>query len=134
MAAEQPFSVLVVDDEPSVLVTYRLILQQEGYDVTAAGTSTDALQALEARPYDLLLCDLSLEQKQSGFDVIATARVRYPAMRCALLTGYASKEIGDRALQNGIAVLFKPIDIEEFLQTIAKLAKEKYDEAKTSGR
>lgn len=134
MPAPVKFTVLVVDDEPSVLVTYRLILEQEGYQVDVAGTSVEALQSLEDHPYDLLLCDLSLEQNQSGFDVIDTALRRYPGLRCALLTGYASKDVSDRALQRGISVLFKPIDIDEFLQTISKLAKEKYDQAKTSGR
>lgn len=134
MPAPAKFTVLVVDDEPSVLVTYRLILEQEGYEVAVAGTSIEALQALEGHSYDLLLCDLSLEQNQSGFDVIDSALRRYPGMRCALLTGYASKDVSDRALQRGISVLFKPIDIDEFLQTISKLAKEKYDQAKTSGR
>lgn len=125
MTAPEKFSVLVVDDEPSVLVTYLLILQQQGYDVTAVATSVEALQALARRSFDLLLCDLSLERQQSGFDVIDATRARYPATRCVLLTGYAGKDVSDRALHKGVTVLFKPIEIEEFLQIIARLAQEK---------
>jgi CheY-like chemotaxis protein len=125
MTTPARFSVLVVDDEPSVLVTYLLILQQQGYDVTAVATSAEALQALSRRSFRLLLCDLSLERQQDGFEVIAAARARCPATRCVLLTGFAGKDVGDRALQQGVTVLFKPIEIEEFLRIIARLAQEK---------
>src|SRR5436189_5139577 len=118
--------ILVVDDEPSVLLTYRLLLQQKGYTVTAVLTAHDAMAELE-KPggYDLLLCDLSLEEQRNGFDVIAFARERTPALPAALLTGYATVESAERAEADKISVLFKPIDIEQFFSTIATLLGEK---------
>src|ERR1051326_923695 len=106
-------SILVVDDEASVLFTYRMILEQQGYAATAAATCAEALKLLEQREYNLLLCDLSLEEKHSGFEVFDFARGRYGNARCVLLTGYASQDAIDRAEREGISVLFKPIDIEE---------------------
>ena len=114
-------SVLVVDDEASVLTTYRLILQQQGYEVVAAATSKEALEALKGRDFDLVLCDFSLEQQHSGFEVIDAARKKDPQVPCVLLTGYATLDTADQAKQNGIEVLFKPIDIAEFLNTTAVL-------------
>ena len=111
--------ILVVDDEPSVLATYRMILQQKGYDPVAATSSAQARTAIDHERLDLLLCDLSLEEKNTGFQVIEYARRIQPALPSVLLTGYATKVIADKAAQNGIVVLFKPIDIEEFLTTIA---------------
>lgn len=133
MKMPEQYSVLVVDDEPSVLLTYRLILEQKGYDVAAVDSSREAMATLKRRNFDVLLCDLSLEEKQSGFDVIDFAFTCQPEIRVALLTGYASRDVADRALLKGIVVLFKPIEIDEFLQSIAKLAKERYDKAGTSG-
>lgn len=114
-------SVLVVDDESSVLVTYKLILEQQGYDVVAAPTSKVAIEAVNSRDFDLVLCDFSLEQQHSGFEVIDVARKKNPNVPCVLLTGYATLETADQAKQNGIEVLFKPIDIAEFLNTTAVL-------------
>jgi hypothetical protein len=51
---EGKFHILVVDDEPNVLVTYRLILQQQGYDVSAALSSKEARAALAGDRADLL--------------------------------------------------------------------------------
>jgi CheY-like chemotaxis protein len=126
--------ILVVDDEPSVLLTYQLILKQEGYRVTGAPTSREAMKALANSHVDLLLCDLSLEEERSGFEVIEAARGRYPSLPTVILTGYANKEVTDRAERAGIGVLFKPIDIEEFLKTIVEMLGENNDEAKASGQ
>ncbi len=43
------YHILVVDDEPYVLVTYRLILQQQGYEVSAAISAAEARQMLTER-------------------------------------------------------------------------------------
>jgi DNA-binding NtrC family response regulator len=118
-------SVLVVDDEASVLMTYKLILEQQGYEVVAAATSKQAIDAVESRFFDLVLCDFSLEQQHSGFEVIDAARKKDPEVPCVLLTGYATLETADEAKQNGIEVLFKPIDIAEFLNTTAALLRSK---------
>ena len=68
--------VLVVDDEAAVLLTYKMILEREGYQVTAASTSLEAKSAIEKQDFDLVLCDYSLEQQHTGFEVIAAARAR----------------------------------------------------------
>lgn len=119
--------ILVVDDEPNVLVTYRLILQQRGYDASAAISSEEARRALTQEQIDLLLCDLSLEKQENGFDVIEFARQRDAGVPAVLLTGYATPEAIDRAQELGIPVLFKPIDIKELLETISVLLKENYE-------
>ncbi|HLJ28301.1 MAG TPA: response regulator [Candidatus Angelobacter sp.] len=109
------YRVLVVDDEASVLITYRLILEQQGYAVTACRTSREAIQAVEKQDFDAVLCDYSLEEQHTGFEVITAARKRNPELPAALLTGYATLETADEAQNKNIGVMFKPIEIEEFL-------------------
>src|SRR5216684_3770175 len=86
------FRVLVVDDEPSVLLTYRLILEREGYDTVAAATARQAIELLGKENFHIVLCDYSLEEKRTGFDVIEFARRKKPAVPCLLLTGYADSD------------------------------------------
>ena len=125
-------SILVVDDEASVLFTYRMILEQQGYAATAVQTCKQAVNEVHQHNFDLLLCDLSLEEKRTGFEVFDAARVRTPHVPCVLLTGYASKEAVERADREGVAVLFKPIDIEEFLSTVATLLKDHHHHGKAN--
>ena len=125
--------ILVVDDEPSVLLTYRLLLEQKGYNVTAVLSAQEAIAKLGDQPFDLLLCDLSLEEQRSGFDVVDFAQQKYPQLRSALLTGYATMEATERAEKSGVAMLFKPIDIEQFFATISRLLGDSDAKTKASG-
>ena len=129
---ERRCHILVVDDEPNVLVTYRLILQQQGYDVSAAISAEEARQMLLERKIDLLLCDLSLEKQASGFDVVELARQIDPHMPTVLLTGYATQEANERAEASGIPVLFKPIDIKQLLQTISDMLRDVHEQRKAA--
>jgi len=119
------YRVLVVDDEASVLLTYRLILEQQGYDVVACGTSREAIAAIEKQPFDVVLCDYSLEEQHTGFEVITAARKRDAETPAALLTGYATKDTADEASSQGIGIMFKPIEIDEFLATTSSMVRMK---------
>lgn len=124
---EEKFHILVVDDEPNVLLTYRLILQQQGYQVSDAISAEQARSVLSSQSIDLLLCDLSLEKQENGFDVIEFARRENSHLPAALLTGYATVEANDRAQEIGVPVLFKPIEIQQLLQTISELLREVHE-------
>lgn len=121
MAKGKKPEVLVVEDEASVLLTYRLLLEEQGYKVFPALSSQEAEAVLARKRFDLVLCDLSLEQNHTGFEVFERVRRRYPDVPCVMLTGYANRETVERAEQAGISVFFKPIEIEEFLSTLKNI-------------
>ena len=133
MSADQKYRVLVVDDEAAVLLTYRLILERQGYDVMACGTSVQAIAAIEKQKFDVVLCDYSLEEQHTGFEVISEARKRDSAVPAALLTGYATKETADEAASRGIGVMFKPIEIEEFLATTSNMLRKNNEPKQEDG-
>ncbi|HEY1525884.1 MAG TPA: response regulator [Candidatus Angelobacter sp.] len=123
MSADRKYRVLVVDDEAAVLLTYRLILERQGYEVVACGTSVQAIAAVQKERFDVVLCDYSLEEQHTGFEVISAARKLDHEVPAALLTGYATKETADEAASRGIGVMFKPIEIEEFLATTSTMVR-----------
>lgn len=118
MAKARKPEVLVVEDEASVLLTYRLLLEEQGYKVFPAVSSREAEAVLTRKNFDLVLCDLSLEQNHTGFEVFERVRKRDPMVPCVMLTGYANRETTERAEQAGITVFFKPIEIDDFLRTL----------------
>jgi len=133
VTAEQKFRVLVVDDEAAVLLTYRLILERQGYEVVACRTSVQAIEAIEQQRFDMVLCDYSLEEQHTGFEVISVARKQDSGVPAALLTGYATKETADEAAARGINVMFKPIEIEEFLSTSSSMLRRDHEPRQKSG-
>jgi CheY-like chemotaxis protein len=117
-----------------VLFTYRMLLEQHGYATTAVLSSREAIAEVSKQAFDLLLCDLSLEEGHTGFEVLEVARQIEPATPCVLLTGYASSEAAQKAEQMGIDVLYKPIEIQQFLDTIATVLRKTYEQTEDGRR
>jgi DNA-binding NtrC family response regulator len=125
VSGERLYRVLVVDDEASVLITYRLILERQGYQVAACKNMQEAIEEIRHQEFDLVLCDYSLDGQHTGMEVIAAARERQPDVPAVLLTGYATRETADEAAIQNINVLLKPIEIAEFLTLTAGLMAKK---------
>jgi DNA-binding NtrC family response regulator len=119
---ERP-TILVVDDDPSVLLTYSMILRHNGYRVIGVATAREAKVVLEEQRFDMLVCDLALEASRSGLDVLDFARARYPGIPAILLTGYATRELGEEAERKRITLLSKPIEVKDLLDTIGTLTR-----------
>ena len=121
MTANGKYRILVVDDEATVLMTYRLILEQQGYEAVACGTSVEAVAAITNQTFDAVLCDYSMESQHTGFEIISLARQHDAKLPAALVTGYATPDAVEEASRQNIWIMFKPIEIQEFLATTAKL-------------
>ena len=116
---EQP-KVLVVDDEESVVVTIKAILQLDGYNVATTTSGATARAMVREVEYDLVLTDLRLEDGD-GLDVLKAVRERYPETVTIMLTGYASLESAIQALRAGAYdYLVKPSEVEELRVTVAR--------------
>ena len=116
---EQP-KVLVVDDEESVVVTIKAILQLDGYDVATTTSCTQARAMVRDVEYDLVLTDLRLEDGD-GLDVLKAVRESHPDTVTIMLTGYASLESAIQALRAGAYdYLVKPSEVEELRATVAR--------------
>lgn len=116
---EQP-KVLVVDDEESVVVTIKAILQLDGYNVATTTSGVQARAMVRDVEYDLVLTDLRLEDGD-GLDVLKAVRESYPETVTIMLTGYASLESAIQALRAGAYdYLVKPSEVEELRATVAR--------------
>ncbi|OLB93538.1 MAG: hypothetical protein AUI15_18545 [Actinobacteria bacterium 13_2_20CM_2_66_6] len=116
---EQP-KVLVVDDEESVVVTIKAILQLDGYNVATTTSGKQARKMVRETEYDLVLTDLRLEDGD-GLDVLKAVRETHPETVTIMLTGYASLESAIQALRAGAYdYLVKPSEVEELRSTVAR--------------
>lgn len=72
-------NVLIVDDEPNIVLSLKFLIAQEGYEVRTASNGEEALRALAERVPDLVLLDVMMP-KPDGFEVCQTIRAT-PAWR-----------------------------------------------------
>src|ERR1051326_2620585 len=103
--------ILVVDDEPPVLLTLKAILEQEGYAVDAAAEGATALRMVREHRYDLVLTDLKMPGVD-GMAVLKGVRNLSPETVTVMLTGYGSLDSALEAVQQGAyEYLLKPVEI-----------------------
>jgi two-component system, OmpR family, alkaline phosphatase synthesis response regulator PhoP len=61
--------ILVVDDDPDIIATSRIILEANGYEVQTASDGQEARQLLSRRKPDLMLLDVMMASETEGFDL-----------------------------------------------------------------
>src|ERR1700722_1964578 len=113
-------SILVVDDESEIREGLELLLTSEGYGVSSAGTGESGLAKLEEHPYDLLLLDVSLPDR-NGLDLLKEIHRRDPHLSVVLITAYGSIDMARAAFKNGaMDYITKPWSNDELLAQVAQ--------------
>src|SRR5467141_4090412 len=113
-------SILVVDDESEIREGLELLLRGEGYGVASAETGESGLEKLEQHPYDLLLLDVSLPDR-NGLDMLKEIHRRDPQLSIVLITAYGSIEMARAAFKSGaMDYITKPWSNDELLAQVAQ--------------
>jgi len=100
MIARQPKKILVVDDEPSVTASLRLILGDAGYEVLTAHSFAESTNLLKQTAVDLVITDLRLSDA-SGIDLTTHVKANTPDVEVILMTGYGSIDVTIEAIKAG---------------------------------
>ncbi|MBZ5700719.1 MAG: sigma-54 dependent transcriptional regulator [Acidobacteriia bacterium] len=113
-------SILVVDDESEIREGLELLLTSEGYRVSSAETGAAGLAKLEEQPYDLLLLDVSLPDR-NGLELLREIRQRDAHLAVVLITAYGSIDMARQAFKSGaLDYITKPWSNDELLAQVAQ--------------
>lgn len=112
--------ILLVDDEPNILMALEFLMEQQGFDVRKAGNGQEALNTLGFYQADIVLLDVMMPG-MDGFEVASNIRKisAYDNCRIIFLTAKgtdADKWNGYRS--GGEVYLTKPFDNDRLLDTI----------------
>src|SRR5262245_53465235 len=125
-AAAKPLerkTILIADDEESVLTTWRLIFERAGYHVIPVVSYAAGLKALsEQGPIDALISDLHMERQNIGLELAKAALRQNPKPVVIVCTGYADVSNSRAALDMHVDYMAtKPVELEELLAAVASL-------------
>ena len=112
---------LVVDDNPDITSMLSAVLRHAGYEVSAAHSAQEALEAALARHFDVIVSDIGMPG-MNGYELARALRLlpEYGATPMVAVTGYAMYDDRDRALEAGFnAHLSKPISPWDLTRTIS---------------
>jgi DNA-binding NtrC family response regulator len=112
-------SILVVDDEVEIREGLEALLTSESFEVTLAETGAAGLQKLDDRPFDLMLLDVSLPDR-NGLELLREIRLRDPHLSIILITAYGSIEMARAAFKGGAQdYITKPWSNDELIAQVS---------------
>ncbi|MEJ2639468.1 MAG: response regulator [Desulfosarcinaceae bacterium] len=115
--------VLIVDDEPNIIVPLQFLMEQNGYDVMVAATGEEAMEAIAANKPDLILLDIMLPGID-GYQVCQTIRANadWPEIKIVFISAMGR----DVDVAKGLALaadayITKPFAIADVVAKVNRL-------------
>jgi CheY-like chemotaxis protein len=119
MTSRQPFTVLIVEDEPIVRLVACQGLEDAGFEVVEAATADEALQILHSRnDVGVLFTDVSMPGDLNGLDLAELVHQRWPAIRIVVTSAMAL----DRKVPDDGRFVSKPYDLDEMTRVIGSVS------------
>jgi two-component system nitrogen regulation response regulator NtrX len=111
-------SILIVDDEPSILQSLAGLLIDEGFDVRTASNGYEALKTIESESPDLVLLDIWMPGLD-GIDTLQEIKKNNPFIQVIIITGHGTIETAVKATKIGAYDLIeKPLSIDKIILAI----------------
>jgi PAS domain S-box-containing protein len=116
-------TILLVEDEPSILRMTRMMLERKGYTVLSAATPTEAVEkaAHYSGPIDMLMTDVVMPE-MNGRDLAGKITSLYPGISLLFMSGYTANVIAHQwVLDDGVAFIQKPFSMADMTAKIREL-------------
>jgi len=111
-------SVLIVDDEPSILKTLGGLLTDEGFEVITAHNGYEALKTIDSESPDLVLLDIWMPG-MDGIETLKEIKKENPYIQVIIITGHGTIETAVKATKLGAYDLIeKPLSIDKVILSI----------------
>ena len=113
--------ILVVEDHSDTLQALSRLLSHFGHEISLADTAQSALNTIDSKEFDVVLCDIALPDG-NGYDVVAQAKRKRP-VKAVALTGFSASEDIERGKEAGFDFhLAKPVDFHELRAVLGQIA------------
>jgi two-component system alkaline phosphatase synthesis response regulator PhoP len=116
-------SILVVDDEPNIVLSLEFLMEKQGFEVRSAYDGEQALQAISESPPDLILLDINMP-KVNGYEVCASVRGNpaWKDVRILILTAKGRDVEREKGLAMGAdEYVTKPFSTREVVEKVQEL-------------
>lgn len=113
--------ILIVDDEPTILLTLSYALRSSDVEVITASKLETAEEALERYSFDLVIVDIRMSGVLGveGLELLSYIKRFRPHIEVIIMTAHGSDEIQKDAYERGASYYYnKPIDIGELMQRV----------------
>ncbi len=103
--------ILVIDDEKSIRISLKEILEYEGYKVDEAPDGMEGLKLVEKEKYDIIFCDIKMP-RMDGIEVLKKYRKKNFDIPMVMISGHGNIDTAVEAIKKGaFDFIAKPLDL-----------------------
>jgi len=114
----EKISILLVDDDQSLLDVLKSRLVLEGFECTTASNAASAIERINKQSFDIMIADIVLPDRD-GLELSETVKRKNPDMAVIIMTGYISDFSYDKAVAAGASdFIKKPFSLNELIARI----------------
>jgi DNA-binding response OmpR family regulator len=116
--------ILVINDTQYILEMFRMLLEDEGYEVILSSTPMQNMSSVEQLQPDLIILDLIFGSEKTGWQMLQMLKM-YRATACipvivCTVAIEAVREMEGYLVSKSVLVVYKPFDVDELLNTITQ--------------
>ena len=112
--------ILLVDDELTILLTLKAVLEISGFEVETAASAREGRSRIKSHQYDMVITDMRMESESSGLEVVQAAKQAPYSPAVAMLTAFPlpGSEWEDEGADK---MLVKPMNTHDLLTQLEAL-------------
>jgi DNA-binding response OmpR family regulator len=111
--------IVVLDDEPTIVLMCRRVLESQGHTVQGFTNVHAALTQLQTEAADLLVVDYKMPEL-NGLEFVQRAWALRPGLRVVMITAHGTREVMGRASESGVqSIVLKPFTPTELARGVA---------------
>jgi DNA-binding response OmpR family regulator len=123
--------ILVVNDTQEILELFRMLLEEEGYEVILAGFPIQQISDIEQIKPDLIILDFVFGDQKTGWQMLQMLKMKrstavIPVIVCTAALDLVREQEGYLVSQ-GVHVVFKPFDIDRLSEAVRQVLQSRHD-------
>lgn len=115
--------ILLVDDELTILLTLKAVLEISGFEVETAASAREGRTKIRTHAYDMVITDMRMESESAGLEVVQAAKKASYQPAVAMLTAFPmpSSDWSDDGAESADTMLVKPMNTHDLLTQLEAL-------------
>jgi len=122
MSKPKTLNVIVIDDDPEMLVSFQTIFENTGFNLVTANSGLKALEIARKQEFHIAFIDLFMPEID-GLDTLKEMKKLNPELIAVMISGFRNEDMLEKALKAGAYdYLYKPLDVQDIFGITLKLA------------
>ena len=124
MDSQNTLKIMVIDDDPEILESFKKIFENSGFQLFLAKNGVTAIEEIKREKYHIAFIDLYMPV-MNGLETMTSLKEGNPDLIAVMISGFRNEQMLEAALKSGASdYLYKPLDVQDIIGITLKLSRQ----------